>query len=245
VEPAQFTFCALVIVAAFAVRSTAGFGSAALAVPLIALVLPVHTVVPVVANLQLAATIEHGARNWRVVAWVELLRIAPFMLAGVLIGLYLFAALDAAVIGKALGAFVVFYALWALARSGRKGSTPRHLPWPVSAVLNTVGALVGALFGGAASPFYAIYLSALRLSRDAFRATMTMILLVQVVLRIAGYTSLGLEERYVLFITLLVLPFMLLGARLGDVVAGRVDERIFNRILGTVLLTSGIGLIVK
>lgn len=61
------------------------------------------------------------------------------------------------------------YALWAMITAGRQAGGPRRLPWPISATLNTAGALVGALFGSAASPFYAIYLSALRLSRDAGR----------------------------------------------------------------------------
>jgi uncharacterized membrane protein YfcA len=245
VEPAQFIFCALVTVAAFAVRSTAGFGSAVIAVPLIALVLPIHTAVPVVANLQLASTIDHGARSWRMVAWRELLRITPYMIAGVLIGLYLFSVLEASLIRKALGAFVALYALWALGTAGRRPDSARRLPWPISALLNTTGALVGALFGGAASPFYAIYLSALRLSRDAFRATMTMILLVQVALRVAGYTTLGLVDARALLVTVVALPFMLVGARLGDVISGRVDERTFKWIVGSVLLLSGVALILK
>lgn len=244
-EPTHLAFAAMVIMFAFAVRSTAGFGSAALAVPLTALVLPVHTVIPVIASLQLVSTIDHSARHWRLVAWGELARITPFIVAGVTVGIYFFVKLDQETISKALGMFVVIYALWALANAERESGEPRKLPWPVSVALNTGGAFVGALFGGASSPFYAIYLSALRLSRDAFRATMTMILLVQVALRLAGYGSMGLIDTYALLLTLLALPFMFLGARIGDLVAGRVTQQTFNRILGAVLLMSGAALIVK
>lgn len=241
----QMIFCALIVVGAFAVRSTAGFGSAALAVPLTALVLPLHTAIPLVANLQLASTIDHSTRHWRMVAWMELLCIIPYITSGVLIGLYLFHLLDADLIRKALGGFVTLYALWAITTAKRPSYAPRRLSWPISAALNTTGALVGALFGGAASPFYAIYLNALRLSRDTFRATMTMILLVQVVLRIAGYTMLGLVDVYALFLTFLALPFVLVGARLGDFICCRVNQETFNKILGSVLLVSGITLILK
>jgi len=244
-DPGPFLFCALVITIAFAVRSTAGFGSATLAVPLTALVLPLQTVIPVVASLQLVSMADHGARSWGIVSWREMRRIAPFIVTGVIAGVYLFARLEDAIIGKALGVFVIAYALWALATAKRTAEPPRHVPWPVSAVLNTGGAVIGALFGGASSPFYAIYLRALRLSRDAFRATMNMIMLVQVVLRLVGYSGLGIVDAYALALTLLVLPFMLLGARLGDLVAERVVQETFNRILGAVLLMSGAALIVK
>ena len=244
-EPTDLAFAAAVIIFAFAVRSTAGFGSAALAVPLTALVLPVHTVIPVIASLQLVSTIDHGARNWRLVAWRELVRITPFIVAGVAIGVYFFAKLNQQTISRALGVFVIVYALWALVTAERQVGEARQLPWPVSVVLNTGGAMVGALFGGASSPFYAIYLSALRLSRDAFRATMTMILLVQVALRVAGYGSLGLIDTYALLLTLFALPFMFLGARLGDFIADRITQQTFNRILAGVLLVSGLALLAK
>jgi len=241
----QMVFCAVVVTSAFAVRSTTGFGSAVLAVPLTALVFPLHTVIPVVANLQLMTTIHYGTRNWRSVAWKELLRIAPFMIGGVLAGLYLFSKLDGRIIAKGLGVFVIAYAIFAMLTAGHEPGAPRRMPWPVSATLNTIGALIGALFGGAASPFYAIYLNALRLSRDAFRATMTMILLVQVALRVAGYVGLGLVDTYALLFTLIAFPFMMLGARLGDVIADRITALTFNRAVGVVLLVSGTALLLK
>ncbi len=241
----HLVFCALVVTGAFAVRGVAGFGGAAVAVPLTALVLPVQVVIPVVANLQLVATLDHSARNWRIVAWRELLRIAPFMIAGVLIGLYLFSQLDGREIGRALGVFVMGYAIFAVMSASSQTDVPRRLPWPVAATLNTIGSLIGALFGGAAAPFYAVYFKALCLPRDAFRATMTAIVLAQVVLRIGGYAKFGLFPMHVLIITGAALPFMLLGAKLGEAVAGHVDQCTFNRILSAVLFLSGAVLVCK
>lgn len=241
----QVIFCALVVIAAFAVRGVAGFGGAVVAVPLTALVLPVQIVIPVVAVLQLLASMDHVWRNWRVIVWPELLRIAPFMGLGVLIGLYLFSQLDARTIGKGLGIFVIAYALFALVTAGRPLGSARQMPWPLAATVSTGAAVIGALFGGASGPFYAMYLKALRLPRDAFRATVTMIVLMQVVLRIAGYAGLGLVDGYALLITVAALPFMLLGAKLGDGIASRVDQRTFTRIVGAVLLISGTALMLK
>jgi uncharacterized membrane protein YfcA len=241
----QYAFLVLVVTASFAVRGATGFGSAAIATPLAALALPVHFVIPVVASLQLVSTTEYSARNWRAVDWREMLRIAPFLVAGALLGLYLFYKLEAGVIARGLGVIVIAYAIYAMATAGREPASERRLPWPIAVALNTIGALVGALFGGASSPFYAIYLKALHLSRDAFRATMSMLVLVQVVLRIGGYAGMGLFDTAILPAALITLPFMLLGGRIGDVIAERASPRAFNRIIGVVLLVSGVALIVK
>ena len=245
IDPVQYAIFALVITVAFAVRGAAGFGGAAVATPLAALVLPVHLVIPVVASLTLFSTAEYSAHNWRAVDWREMLRIAPFLVAGALLGLYLFSQLDASVIAQGLGLFVIGYAIYVMVTAGREQGSPRRLPWPVAAALNTVGSLVGALFGGASSPFYVMYLNALRLSRDAFRATMTMIILAQVVLRIGGYASMGLFDATILLAFVIGLPFMLVGGRAGDVIADRVAPLTFNRMVGVVLLLSGLALVVK
>ena len=56
---------------------------------------------------------------------------------------------------------------------------------------------------------------------------------------------LGLVDVYALFLTFLALPFVLVGARLGDFICCRVNQETFNKILGSVLLVSGITLILK
>lgn len=245
IDIGQFAFFALVITLAFAVRGAAGFGSAAVAVPLAALTLPIQLVIPVVAGLQLLSTAEFSLRKWRQVLWSEMLRIAPFLLLGVLMGLYLFYQLDARVIAKGLGVFVILYALYTMATAGRTERPPRKLPWPVAIALNAGGAFVGALFGGASSPFYVMYLRALRITGDAFRATMTMVILIQVVLRIGGYAGMGFFDATALLIGCVAVPFMFLGGKLGDVIAERVSVKAFNRIVGAVLLVSGAALTLK
>lgn len=241
----QYLFLAAVVTAAFTVRGATGFGSAAVAVPLAALALPVQFVIAVVAGLQLLSTTEFSVRNWRAVAWREMLRITPFMLIGVALGLYLFYRLDSRSLATALGIVVIFYAIYAMATAGRDPGSVCRLPWPVSTLLNTVGAVVGALFGGASSPFYAIYFKTLHLSRDAFRATMTMVVLVQVVLRIGGYAGMGMFDAATLMATVMAVPFMFAAGRIGDLIAERVSAITFNRFVGVVLLLSGVALAMK
>ena len=241
----QWAFFALAVTLAFAVRGATGFGSGMVVLPLAALALPVQTVIPVISGLQVFSNVAFSARHWREVIWLQMLRIMPAALLGIGVGLYLFYILDAQLIAKGVGLFVVLYALHAMATAGRTEPEPRSPPWFLSVSLNAGGGLVGALFGGASSPFYVMYLRALHLSRDAFRATMTMIILVQAVLRLGGYASLGFVTLEILVIVVLSVPFVMLGGKLGDVFAKRVSPLTFNRLVGLILLGSGLTLLLK
>ena len=243
IDVLQCAFFAIVVTGAFAVRSATGFGSGTVAVPLAALAVPVQVVIPVISCLQLFSNTTFSARHWREVMWRQMLRIMPAVLLGVAVGLYLFSTLDASVIAKGIGAFVIAYALYAMATAGRTDEVRREPRWLLSLSLNASGGVVAGLFGGASAPFYVMYLRALRMSRDAFRATITMIILIQAVLRVGGYAGMGFVGVDTLVITVLALPFMLLGGRLGDTLADRVAPLAFNRLVGVVLLASGIGLL--
>ncbi len=80
-------FCALVIVSAFAVRGTAGFGGAAVAVPLMALALPVQTVVPVVAVLNFSPRSATRDAITKISSGVKS-RSVPFTVLRVIAGMY-------------------------------------------------------------------------------------------------------------------------------------------------------------
>lgn len=96
--PVQLAYCALVAMAAFAMRGTAGFGGNAVAVPLLTLVLPIQNVVAVMVVLTIVSSLGHWLGGWRHIVWAEILRAAPFTLIGVVAGLYLFQALDARIL---------------------------------------------------------------------------------------------------------------------------------------------------
>lgn len=241
----QLVFCALVIVAAFAVRGTAGFGGGAVAVPLMALALPVQVVIPVVAVLNLLASIGHATRHHEKILWREVAFTIPFTVLGVAAGVYLLSEIDAGLLRKGLGLFVVAYAVFAFVTAAHPMRAPGAWLRPLGGFLSTAAGLLGALFGGAAGPLYAIYFTHLDLARDVFRATVTTTLLVQAALRATGYAGLGFYDRTTLIVLVVALPFMWLGSRLAERIAGRIEPHVFSRIVGAVLLVSGGALLFK
>jgi uncharacterized membrane protein YfcA len=90
-----------------------------------------------------------------------------------------------------------------------------------------------------------MYLAALNLERDRFRATMTMLMLTLGGTRIVGFLVAGMYTRPVLLMLLAGIPLMLLGGHLGGRIVERFEQRLFNKLVGCVLLASGALLALK
>jgi uncharacterized protein len=244
-SPLQAIFCSLVVVAAFAVRGSAGFGGGVVAVPLLVLVLPIQLIVPVMTTLSLLASIKQGVRDRHMIQWRDIKRLMPAALLGVGVGLYLFTTIDARPLSRALGVFVILYAIYMFATAGRLPTVAERWEKPLAATMGAGAGLVGTLFGGAAGPLFVIYLNTQRLSKEQFRATMTAIMICMSVARISGYASLGFLDLSGLKYLAVAIPLMLAGSYLGDLVVRYIDQRRFERVLGALLIASGVVLLLK
>lgn len=244
-SPFELIAAAAAVMAAYAVRGTAGFGGQTVAVPLLTLMLPITAVVPAVTVLTVVSSVVHWLRDWNKIAWREIARLMPFTLLGVLAGLYLFDQFEPRTLTRALGIFVLLYACFALLTASRPVAAPARLLRPFGPVLSTVAGAVGAVFGAGAGPLYVIYLNALRLEKDCFRVTITTILTFQAAVRVAGYWRLGFYEGPALWVIVAGFPMMLIGARLGHYLGARIDQRRFNLGVGALLMVIGAGLFLK
>jgi uncharacterized protein len=236
-------FCAVTI--AFTVRGGAGFGGGVVLAPMLALVVPLNVVVPVSSALNMIAGFTQGVRDRRKVAWRELLRIAPFSFAGIVLGIWLLTRVDPKPLSRAFGIFIVLYALYMLKSKGVMPAIERRWLYPLGAILSLAAGTIGSLFGGAAGPLYVMYLNALRMERDRFRATITMIMLTMGSLRIAGFLATGMYTQKVLTLLAMGVPLVLIGGWIGARVVARFDQERFGRAVGCVLLVSGFVLILK
>ncbi len=244
-DAAELVFAALVLVIAYAVRSGAGFGGQVVAVPLLALVLPLPVMVSAVVVLTVLASFTHWARDWRHIEWREIARLLPYTLAGIFAGLYLLQEVELRALTRAFGVFVILYACFALATAARPLRIPPRWLALARVVLSLLAGFAGAAFGAAAGPLYAMYFGSMRIGKDAFRITITTILTIQAFLRIAGYARLGFYDQEVFVLIAAGVPLVLLGSWLGTWVAGRLDEYRFNLGIAVLLLASGIALLLK
>ena len=75
-SPAEVAYCFIVIVFAYTLRGGTGFG-AAIAMPLLALVVPMKVLVPAWSVLSVVAGIDILRRDYDKIAWADLMPLMP------------------------------------------------------------------------------------------------------------------------------------------------------------------------
>ena len=235
----------VVMTGAFAVRSAAGFGAVLVAMPMLALILPVPMAVSVTTVLTALTSMHQVGRDWRRVAWRHFALMAFYSAFGIGIGFYLIHRLDELSMRRGLGVFLIAYSLYALATAGAAPVLPSRWRRALAAGTGVAGGFLGTLFGAGVGPIYVVYFNTLRMEREIFRVTMSAVVLLGGVARIAGYSRLGLYQASSVLLIAIGLPLVLLGSWVGDWLILRLDPRMFGRLVGGLILLSGVALVAK
>jgi uncharacterized protein len=236
-----FALAALIVAGAYVIFGLTGFGSTVVAVPLLALVLPLKFAVPLMMLLDLAATAMLGARLRKGIRIDEVSWLIPFILAGMLLGLTLLIRVAEGLLLLGLGAFVLVYAVYGFTRRGLPVSLGRIWSLPVG----LAGGALSALFG-TGGVLFAIYFTGRIRDKDELRATNASMIMFSAVVRVALFAATGLltQDGLLASVALLV-PAMLggffLGNRLHSVVpAARVVQAVYS-----VLVVAGVSLLIR
>jgi uncharacterized protein len=232
------------MVVSYALRGSTGFGAAA-AMPLLGLVIPLKVLIPAWTLIGLTAGITLLGRDRPYIAWREMVRLLPTCMIGIAIGLYLFTSLDSRTLAQGLGALILFYGLYSLWLTSRPQTRWQASPRLIAPVAGTLGGVIGTTFGTMASVFFAIYFDVIRMTKEAFRASMTAILVALGVVRGLGYWAVGEYNRDVLVTVAIALPMMLAGIYIGNRIHTGISELAFRRLVSGALMVSGAALLVK
>lgn len=235
----------LVMTGAFAVRSAAGFGAVLIAMPMLALVLPVSTAVSITTALTAITSVHHLSRDWRRVAWRQFTIMAFYSAIGIGLGFYFINLLDEHALRRGLGVFLILYSLYALVTAGTLPVFPQQWRRALAAGTGVAGGLLGTLFGAGVGPIYVVYFNALRMEREIFRVTMSTVVLLGGAARIAGYARLGFYESSSVVLIAIGLPLVIIGSWLGDRIIRKIEPRMFGRLVGGLILLSGVALFLK
>jgi len=239
----EWGYCAVVLLASYALRGSTGFGGFA-AMPLLALVIPMKVLVPVWTLLTISSSATLFGKDRKHVSFPMILRILPSCTLGILLGLWLFKTLDATWLSRGLGALVSGYGLYALwqTRGGGAGNPP---PRAIATAASFLAGAVGTMFGTMASLFFAIYMEAIRVTKDQFRGTLSALMMTLAVIRGLGYYAVGEFGRESLMLFAVALPFMLTCIFIGDRIHTGLSETVFRRTVCAILILSGIPLMLK
>ena len=242
--PGEIAYCCAVLLLAYGLRGSSGFGGV-VGLPLIALVIPVKVLAPAWSLLGIASSLTILGRDRAHIATRAFLAFLPWCALGIGIGLVLFKALQAEALARALGALILFYAghaLWRTASPGMRDPLPAWLMRPAASALS--GA-VGTMFGAMATIFFAMYLDSHTLEKQAFRATISAMLLSLSVVRVIGYASVGELTAESLAVFLAALPAMAIGIYAGGRIHARISETAFRRLVCAILIVSAIPLLLR
>lgn len=220
------------------IRSAFGFGEALIAVPLLALVLPVTVAAPVAVLLSITIAAVVVAQDWRHVHLQSATRLVLWTLVGVPIGLLLLRSAPELLVKGALGVVVAGFSMWAL----RHGSAYRLHDDRRAWIFGVAAGVLGGAYGMNGPPLV-IYGSLRRWSPAHFRATLQGYFLPASVIGFAGYWMAGLWTPAVTRYYLLSLPPALLAIVLGRAINRRIDAGRFLVYVHAGLIVSGVVLV--
>jgi uncharacterized membrane protein YfcA len=230
-----------ILMSAYFIRGITGFGSALISVPLLALSQPLQFAIPLVLALDFTASLVLGSTNRKKANWSEIKILLPAGMIGACIGAFALLRLPTQPVLVALGAFTMFFGfrnIFGLQPAGRLSRT-----WAIPAGLAGGGA--GALFG-AGSPPYIIYLTRRLVDKGEVRATFSWLIAIDGGFRLGLFLMAGLllEPQLQLAYALGLVP-MALGLYMGNKVHTDLTSEGMLRVVGTLLVLSGLMLFLK
>ena len=237
----QIAVMASILLAAYFIRGITGFGSGLIAVPLLALFLPLKFAVPLILLLDFTASIVIGGLHFKRVQWGEIGVLIPFGIVGVVLGTSLLLNLPSGPMLIALAGFVFVFAVRSVLNI--RGDKPISRGWAVPAALT--GGTVGALFGTGGPP-YVIYLTHRIHDKSDLRATFSALFFADGMSRIVSFLVAGLLLSAKVWIAYLAaLPLMLGALYLGGRAHVGLSQGQMTRLVGVLLLVSSVSLIFK
>ncbi|HEX4025601.1 MAG TPA: sulfite exporter TauE/SafE family protein [Steroidobacteraceae bacterium] len=220
------------------VRSAFGFGEALIAVPLLALIMPVAVAAPVVVLISITVAAVVLAQDWRHVEVRSAGWLVASTLVGTPLGLLLLTRVPEGIVKAVLGLIILAFSLYSLLGRHKAALADDSLAW-------TFGFGAGVLGGayGMNGPPLVMYGTLRGWAPQRFRATLQGYFLPASLMAMTGYWLAGLWKPAVTHYYLLALPVVLVGIVLGRVANGRMDARSFLRyvhlglaVVGCVLL---------
>ncbi|OEU70205.1 MAG: hypothetical protein BA863_13320 [Desulfovibrio sp. S3730MH75] len=233
-----FIVVPLIFLSAGFLQGLTGFGSALIAMPLLAMIIDIKTAVAVctlcgiIINLKMTMNLSSN---------LDRKKIIPLIIGsipGAIFGTVVLKEVDAHIITLFLGALVAGYALYSL------------LMKPIALKLNPAwGLLSGFLTGSitaavsAGGPPTIVYATLMGWKKDDFKATLSGFFLMAASMAAAGHLISGLTTLYVFKLFMVSLIPVQLGVFLGHTLSGKVTEGLYKKMVMILLVFMGIMLI--
>jgi hypothetical protein len=235
-------YVVVVIFVATLIRSTLGFGEALVAVPFLAMRLPIRVAAPLAVLVSVIVAGVIVVQDWRHVHVRSASGLILTSLPGIPLGLWLLARGNEHAVKSALGLIIVAFSIFSLTRKSVLHLSEDHWGW-----LAGCGFLSGVLGGayGMNGPPLAVYGAIRRWSPQHFRATLQGYFLPVSLAGLVGYVVIGLWGGVVTRYFLWSLPGVTMAILLGRAINHRLKGDGFLKFVYVGLMVVGVILIAQ
>jgi uncharacterized membrane protein YfcA len=228
-----------IVLLAYTVFATSGFGSTLIAVPLLAHLLPIKFVVPLVVLLDFAGAMSLGLRFRQGIDTGELRWMMPPLIVGIAVGTLLLLNASPQALVAVLGVLVAAYGAYSVFAKPPVRSAPR---WTGLAAAFCGGTIASSI--GAGGPLFMMYLSRRIADNTRLRSTISALFATTTSARIAIFVFAGLFlQDDLLVLAVLLLPFIFLGLYIGHRLHLKLSRDTMFRFIGVLLGLAGLSLI--
>ncbi|MBC3762900.1 TSUP family transporter [Quadrisphaera oryzae] len=230
---------------------TAFSGLGTLVAVVFALVLPTRASTGAIVPLLIVGDVIAVSLYRRHADWKLLVRLLPYLIGGLLLGVVFLDSVDDGALRRFLGVLLLVLAAVQL-RSLLRPAAPTEEPGVVTAPSGpetwgplrrrTTAALAGGgagfatMVANAAGPISSMYLLVMRVSKMAFVGTAAWLYAIVNVTKVPFSVQLGFINPQSLLLDLLLVPALLVGAFVGVKVLRRVPQQLFTHL--TLVLTA-------
>lgn len=223
---------------------TAVPGAGTVSVAIFAAVLPARQSTGTILLLLIVADLFAVVTYRRHTNWRALLRLAPAVIAGIVVGVVFLFFADDAWVKRSIG--VILLAVIAITLFRRRMAAPVGDASPHRLAAATYGTLSGftTMVANAAGPVMSMYFLAMRFPVKEFLGTAAWFFAIVNISKVPFSVSLGLITVPGLLIDLVLVPLVVGGALFGRWLARRLDQRVFEVLVIVFTLIGAVYLLI-
>ncbi|GAB3596173.1 sulfite exporter TauE/SafE family protein [Microbacterium tumbae] len=223
------------------ISKTALPGGSTLAIVLFTSILPARTSTAAMLLLLIVGDVFALVAYRRHAHWPTLLRLAPAVIAGLLVGFLFLAVAGDGIVRRVIGVILLLMiavTLWRRARQSKADASGILLA-------SAYGSLGGftTMVANAGGPVMSMYFLATRTPVQVFLGTSAWFFAIINLVKVPFLAGIGLIDAHVLLMDAALAPLVVVGALIGLRLAKRLDQRLFDRIVITLTVLGAVYLL--
>lgn len=239
-----FALLGLVVLTAFTIEATAGFGSIIISVAVASHLYSISELLPVLVPLNFIIAIYMVTRHrGHVAGKLIAYRVLPFMCAGVAVGVAITYVLEGQELKFGFGVLIIVLALTELYKLYMSVEVA-HRPWTwVNAVYVKAAGVIHGIYA-TGGPLLVYSLSRTELPKTTLRSTLATIWLIFDIILTTTFIVQGRINETTLSRIAILAPVVVLSIVLGEWLHHRISEKPFKKMIYLLLLGAGASILI-